>query len=34
MFEHSDGPRHIPYDLPVWVIFRFKESTFAGETKW
>ena len=34
MFEHSDGPRHIPYDLPVWVIVRFKESTFAGETKW
>ena len=33
-FEHKDGPRHIPYELPACVIAEFKQSTFAGGTKW
>ena len=34
IFEHKDGPRHIPYGLPVCVIVEFKESIFSEETKW
>ena len=34
IFEHKDGPRHIPYELPACVIVEFKESTFAEGTKW
>ena len=33
MFEHRDGPRHIPYEPPACVIVDFKESTFAEGTK-
>ena len=28
-FEHKDGPRHIPYELPAYVIVELKESSFA-----
>ena len=24
MFEHMDGPRHIPYEFPACVIVEFK----------
>ena len=34
IFEHKDKPRSIPYELPVFVIIEFKESTFAQGTKW
>ena len=34
MFKRRNGPRHMPYGLPVCVIIEFKESTFAEETKW
>ena len=34
IFEHKDGPRSIPYELPVCVIIEFKESMFAEGTKW
>ena len=34
IFEYKDGPRHIPYELPVCVIVEFKESNFSEETKW
>ena len=29
IFEHKNGPRHIPYELPACVIVEFKDSTFA-----
>ena len=34
IFEHKDGSRHIPYELPACVNVEFKESTFAEGTKW
>ena len=34
MFEHKDGPTHIPYELPIYVIVELKESNFSKETKW
>ena len=34
MFEHRDGPRHIPYELPACVIVEFKDISFAEGTKW
>ena len=34
LFEHKDGPKHIPYKLPACVIVEFKECTFAEGTKW
>ena len=34
IFEHKDGPRHIPYELPACVIVEFKESNFSEETRW
>ena len=33
-FKHRNGPRHIPYELPVCVIVEFKESNFSETTKW
>ena len=33
MFKHSNGPRHIPYELPACVIAKFKEKDFSEETK-
>ena len=32
ILEHKDGPRHIPYELPTYVIVELKESTFAEGT--
>ena len=34
MFEHNDGPRHIPYELPACEVVEFKESIFVEGTKW
>ena len=34
MFEHKDGPRYIPYELPTYVIIEFKESNFSEKNKW
>ena len=34
IFEHRNGPRYIPYELPVCVIVEFKESNFSEENKW
>ena len=33
MFEHMNGPRHIPYELPACIIVEFKESNFSEENK-
>ena len=34
ILEHKDGPRHIPYELPAYVIVGFKESNGSEETRW
>ena len=34
IFEHKDGPTHIPHELPACVIVEFKENNFSEETKW
>ena len=34
IFKHRNGPRYIPYELPVCVIFEFKESNVSETTKW
>ena len=34
IFEHRDGSRYIPYDLPNCLIIEFKENGFAEGTKW
>ena len=34
IFEHKNGPRHIPYKLLACVIVEFKESNFSEEIKW
>ena len=34
IFEHKDGPIHIPYELHVCVTVKFKQSTVAERTKW
>ena len=34
MFEHKDGPRHIPYELPAYVIVEFKESNVSEKNRW
>ena len=32
MFEHRNGPRYIPYELPACIIVKFKESNFLKKT--
>ena len=33
ILKHSDGPRHILYELPACVIVEFKESNFFWNNK-
>ena len=34
ILKHRNGPRYIPYELPVCVVIELKESKFSEETKW